>query len=291
MPATVQAAAVWDGLERELADDFDVVTARIEKDSKPADIAEAIAQSKPACVVILNNPTLRLYKQYQQGQPKGSSFPPAIVAMTSFLEQSYRDVQNATGIAYEVPAVIQFVKLRSLVTRPVQRVGVAYRGPFRAYIQRETQLAKMEQIEIVGREVPREPDQAALKTALSDLLSKDHVDALWVLNDNALLTPDLIGAVWVPEVSGETRVPVIVGVPSLLSKSYPVGTFAMVPDHAALGMQAANLVFDLSENGWRIQEPSIKLPISIKTLVRFQEVRQRFGLKDGGLESVENVDE
>lgn len=291
MPGTVQAASVWDALHGELAQEFDVLTVRIERDSTLAELADAITANKPACLVILNNPTLRLYKQYQESQSRGSTFPPAIVVMTSFLEQSYQGVKNATGIAYEVPGVIQFVKLRSLVARPVRRIGVAYREPFRSYIARERSLAMMEQIEIVGREMPREPDQAALQGALSQLLSTDKVDALWVLNDNALLSPELISSAWVPAVSGEHRIPVIVGVPSLLSKNYPVGSFAMVPDYGALGVQTANLVFDLAERGWKLQDRTVKLPISIKTLVQFEQVRQHFGLKPGGLESVEQVSE
>jgi ABC-type uncharacterized transport system substrate-binding protein len=211
--------------------------------------------------------------------------------MTSFLEQSYRGVQNATGIAYEVPGVIQFVKLRSIVSNPVRRVGVVYREPFRSYIERERNLAKMEQVEIVAKEVSREPDQSALQASLAQLLSADQVDALWVLNDNALLTPELIASAWVPAVNGERRVPVIVGVPSLLSKNYPVGSFAMVPDYGALGVQTANLVFDLAEQGFKLRDRGIKLPISIKTLVPLERGRLHFGLKPGGLESVEQVSE
>jgi putative ABC transport system substrate-binding protein len=207
------------------------------------------------------------------------------------LEQSYRDVQNATGIAYEVPGVIQFVKLRALISQPVRRVGVVYRSPFRSYVERERRLAAMEQVELKGEEIGRDPSQSAVQGAIADLLGRDAVDAIWVLNDNALLTPELISAAWVPAVSGDRHVPVIVGVASLLSKAYPVGSFAMVPDDQALGMQAANLVFDLADNGWKLQERGIKQPISIKTLVRFEEVEQHFGLKPGGLESVEQVQE
>jgi hypothetical protein len=291
MPGTSHAASVWDGLRGELSEEIDVVTARVEKDDKVAEIARAIDAAKPACILILNNPTLRLYRQYQQSRPAGTTFPPAIVVQTSFLEQSYRDVQNATGIAYEVPGVIQFVKLRSLIARPVRRVGVVYRAPFRSYIERERRLAAMEQIELTGEEVGRDPSESAVQGAISDLLGKHAVDAIWVLNDNALLTPELISAAWVPAVNGERHVPVVVGVPSLLSKSYPVGSFAMVPDDVALGMQAANLVFDLADNGWKLRDRAIKQPIAIKTLVRFEEVEQHFGLKPGGLESVEQVQE
>lgn len=287
MPDTPQAAQVWTGLQSELASDFDVITSRIEKESTLEELTAAIDRTHPACLVLLNNPTLRLYKRYQQSRPRGTRFLPAIAVMTSFLEESARDVQNLTGIAYEVPGVIQFVKLRSIVARPVRRVGVVYRQPFRAYVTRERQLASIEQVEVVGKEVPRDPDQGAVQTALTELLDHDRVDALWVLNDNALLSPELISSVWLPSVNGSTHVPVIVGVPTLLGKNYPVGSLAMVPDHVALGVQTANMVFDLADKQWQLGDHAIKLPISIKTLVEVHQVRDYFGLQPGGLDNID----
>jgi hypothetical protein len=115
------------------------------------------------------------------------------------------------------------------------------------------------------------------------------VDALWVLNDNALLTSDLIGTVWLPALGGSTHIPVIVGVPTLLGKDYPLGNFAMVPDHVALGVQTANMVFDLAENNWQLSDRSVKLPISIKTLVEVRQVKEYFGLKPGGMENIDEA--
>src|SRR4029078_5889485 len=140
---------------------------RIDKDSTLAELTSAIDETKPSCLVLLNNPTLRLYKRYQQSRPNGH-FLPAVAVITSFLEQSAQGMQNITGIAYEVPGVIQFVKLRSIVARPVRRVGVVYRQPSQSFIARRQQLANREQIEILGKEVS-EPSQSQLQGALSDL--------------------------------------------------------------------------------------------------------------------------
>jgi hypothetical protein len=287
MPNTQQAESVWEGLNGDLASEFDVVTVRVERDTPVGAVAAAIQRVKPTCLVLMNNPTVRLYHQYQHDQPRGSVFPPAVIVMTSFLEQTYRDVQNATGIAYEVPGVIQFVKLRSIVSRPVKRVGVVYRAPFASFLARQQQLARAEQVELVGEEVSRDPGRSEVSAALGRLFEKDRVDTLWVLNDNALLSPALLSSVWIPAVN-ENHVPVIVGVQSLVSKDYPVGSFAMLPDHVALGVQAANLVFDLSDHGWKVGDRPIQLPISIRTTVQLRQVRD-FGLREGGLDGVDQV--
>jgi hypothetical protein len=63
----------------------------------------------------------------------------------------------------------------------------------------------------------------------------------------------------------------------------------MIPDHVALGVQTANLIFDLADSGWTVSGHDIALPISIKTLVDVKQVRQQFGLKKGGLDGIDQV--
>ena len=66
----------------------------------------------------------------------------------------------------------------------------------------------------------------------------------------------------------------------------PFGTFAVLPDHVALGTQAANLIFDLADNDWRAEDHPIELPLST---VRVLDVRsaRAFGLRDDALIQVD----
>jgi hypothetical protein len=66
-----------------------------------------------------------------------------------------------------------------------------------------------------------------------------------------------------------------------------LGTMATVPDHQALGLQAANLIFDLADSGWNFNDRGIELPLSVKTVVDIKQVRERFGLKEGALRHID----
>ena len=71
----------------------------------------------------------------------------------------------------------------------------------------------------------------------------------------------------------------MVGAAPLLNPSSPFGTFAVLPDHAALGAQAANLIFDLADNDWRVEDHAIELPISTVKVLDVRSARE-FGLRD-----------
>jgi putative ABC transport system substrate-binding protein len=66
-----------------------------------------------------------------------------------------------------------------------------------------------------------------------------------------------------------------------------VGALAVVPDHEALGLQAANLIFDLADNDWKITKRTIEQPLSVKTVVDLKQVRERFGLKPDALPHID----
>ncbi|WP_438008150.1 hypothetical protein WME89_05200 [Sorangium sp. So ce321] len=288
MPASEHVEGVWKGLRDELSRDFEVFEQRINEESGPEILAKDIQAIKPASVVLMDNATVQLYRAYQNAQPAGTQFPPTVITMTSFLEDSYHRVQNATGIAYEIPGVTQFVKLRSIIKRPVRRVGVVYRAPFARFMARQQKLAEVEQIEIVGQEVGRDPRRTEVATALESLVEDEKIDALWVLNDNILLKPRWLASIWLPKVGKNSRIPVIVGVASLLTP-VQLGTFAMVPDHAALAVQTADMVFDLADGGWQIRRPAIQLPLEINTIVALERARKHFGLKESALRSIDQT--
>jgi hypothetical protein len=65
-----------------------------------------------------------------------------------------------------------------------------------------------------------------------------------MLNDNGLVrNAEFVDGAWRTELR-DARLPLIVGVANLVEPSFPLGTLAVVPDHEALGLQAANLLND-----------------------------------------------
>jgi MerR family transcriptional regulator/heat shock protein HspR len=130
---------------------------------------------------------------------------------------------------------------------------------------------------------------ADVRAALEGFRAEGDIDALWVLNDNGLLRDgDFVQAAWRHEVDA-LGVPVVVGVPTLVSPDVHFGTFAVLPDLDALGVQAANILLDVAEGGWNASEHPIELPISTLTVVNMRQVRREFGLREGGQRGIDRA--
>jgi hypothetical protein len=287
MPDSASFRTVRRALVDEIKKDFDVTTQIVDAHTSIEDFRSRIDAAAPACLVLMDNPTVKLYRAYQkahQGPP-----PPALVVMSSFLEELRGDLPNASGVAYEVPGVTAFVNLRSVIERPVNRVGVLHRPSFKRFVERQRALAAKEQITLVPVEVPSDPSAADVRNALASLQRSGQVDALWVLNDNGLLKDaQFLDSAWRPELAA-LGVPVVVGVPTLVSAEARFGTFAVLPDLEAMGVQAANVLFEISESGWRAGEHPVELPVSTLTVVNMRQVKERFGLREGAARRIDKV--
>lgn len=289
MPDSPSFRAVRKALVNEVRKEFDVVTRVVDQRTGAAQFGAWIGSAQPSCLVLMDNPTVRLYREYENLQGTPDRLPPAVVVMSSFLEELRAQLQNVTGVAYEVPGVTAFVNLRSVITRPVNRVGVVHRPAFRRFIERQRALAAKEQIALVPVEVPADPSPGAVRNALGFLRSSGRVDALWVLNDNRLLRDAaFLETAWRRELAA-LQVPVIVGVPTLVSPEARFGNFAVIPDLGGLGVQAANVIFELSESEWRAKDMAIELPVSTLTVVKIDELRDSYGLRDGALNRIDRV--
>ena len=287
MPETTQTREVWTGLSDELSQEFALVAVRVDGRHAAPVIAEGMRRHRPAGVVLMNNPTVAAYRDYQRGNP-GLAFPPAVIVMTSFLERQPAQLVAATGISYEVPLITVVTNLRKLVASPVERVGVVLRAPLAGFVERQAALARREKIHVSEELVSANPNASELKRALRRV--KQHADAIWVLNDDRLLTPRLIADAWLPSLNDRPFCPTIVGAGSLVSPAQSFGTFAVLPDHTALGAQAAALVFDIASNGWAVPEDAdVQAPLSTTTTVDLVQARERFSLQEHALAQVDRI--
>jgi hypothetical protein len=277
LPETSQTKEVWTGLTDELKRDFELVAVRVDTAADVPIIAQAIEQYTPRGLVLMNNPTVSAYREYQR-QTGGTRFPPATVVMTSFFDEVRQQTLNATGISYEVPLITVMTNLRKLSESPIDRVGVIRRAGLAGFVKRQADLAIREQIVVIEEEVSPSPNASEIKRALR--LVKERVEAIWVLNDDHLLLPQLISDGWLPGLNERPRVPALVGAASLVSAATSFGTFAVLPDHIALGAQAANLIYEIEESGWVVRpERESLLPLSVTTILDMHQARERVHLR------------
>jgi hypothetical protein len=287
MPETVQTREVWTGLRDELQRDYHLVAVRIDGPDAAPDLAAAMARHQPNGVVLMNNPTVAAYRAYQQ-QCGLKQFPPAIVVMTSFFDGHLAQIVTATGISYEIPLITVVTNLRKVIASPVEKVGVIVRPSLRGFVERQAAIAAREMIQVIEQPVSASPNSSEIKWALRKL--KHRIDALWILNDDRLLTPRLIVEGWLPGLNERPYYATIVGAAGLVSARQSFGTFAVLPDHTALGVQAASMIFDLADNHWALPAGSdVQLPVSTTTTVDLVQVRERFSLRADGLQHVDRI--
>lgn len=285
MPASEAASATLRGLSDELAEDFDVVPRIVAADADVSFIDGAVRDVQPSGVVLMNNPTLRAWRKWRAASPANSV--PAVAVLTSFLRESSAGVPDLTGVVYEVPLVTSLVNLRALLGTKLVRVGVLHRPSFRSFVQEQRQRAAAEGFEVVGVELESET-RGAIRRGLDRLRDEERVDAIWVLNDNALLEKDLIARGWL-EGLRDNKIPVVVNVASLVSRRVEFGTFGVLPDHRALGAQAANMVATLAERGWKTEGLGFELPVSVEKVLDADFARKTLGLGDAQIATVDRV--
>ena len=287
MPDTSQTRQVWTGLSDDLGKHYRLVAVQAEAREAGEAIAEGMRRHKPSGLVLMNNPTVAAYRALQKSSPK-TPFPPAVIVMTSFLDGYSQHLSAATGISYEVPLITVVTNLRKLIATPIERVGVVLRPTQSGFVQRQAALARREQITVLAEQVDARPNSSDLKRALRKL--KERVDALWILNDDRMLTAQLITEGWIPGLNERPWSPAIVGAASLVSPGQSFGTFAVLPDHIALGSQAASLLFDIADNDWVLPEDAaIQSPLSTTTTVDLVQAKERFELRADALQKVDRV--
>lgn len=287
MPETSQTKEVLAGLSDELVNDFRLVAVRLDSPDAKSVIAEGIRRHQPAALVLMNNPTVTAYREYQRSAPS-NRHPPAVVVMTSFLDSQASSIVGWAGISYEVPLITAVTNLRRIISSPAERVGVVVRPSLKGFIERQILLARREQITVISEDVSADPNVSELKRAVRNL--KSRVNVIWILNDDRLLSPRLIAEGWLPELNERPWVPTIVGAASLVSPSQSFGTFAVLPDHLALGTQAGSMVFDIADENWQLESrPVVQLPLSTTTTIDLTQAKERFTLREEALQRIDKI--
>lgn len=265
MPYTKDTSKVFDVMYSEIGQDFNLVSEHVTVDTSISELGNMLESISPDAIVLMNNPTVRLYQSYQKKLGFEHSYPPAMILLTSYARETAVGAKSTFGIMYEIPGVTLFTNLRNLLEKKVERVGVISREGFEAFVSEQRDLMKIEEFELINQPVRSRPSPREIRLAVKRLYRR-KVDALWVLNDNGILRPDLIMKGWVPALS-QLNLPAVVGVSTLVSDTVEFGSFGVLPDHTALGVQAANLLFDLADLDWVVSEAKFELPFSVRLVV------------------------
>lgn len=277
---------VSNSIVNDIRNEFNVSEEIIDKVLSIKRMKKLIEVYKPDIVILMNNKAVKSYKEYQQSLPLETPKIPSLSLMTALLSTQIKGVQNAVGISYEVPIVTSVVNLRSILEIENVRIGVVYREFLKDFINENAEYCKKEEVTMVRGFVPT--DNANYKQLLQaglDLFTseKHKVNMIWVPNDPVFLAPEIIRDVWLP-FSEKYSIPIIVGVESMLKSNVNFGTYAVLPDHIALGNQAAELVRDIRDAGWKVDFTIVEPPISIYQVMNPTKIQKKYNLESEKLE-------
>jgi hypothetical protein len=239
-------------LVNELRDEFSVSISEINETATIEEIARLFnANGIPKAVVLIGNNAIRMYLKYSTQYKENTATIQVVTILALDVQRAVSGITNVNAISYETPMVTALVNFRRVLDKPIYKVGVVYRKAYREFVEKQARFCRKENIEIKGQEIGDDAGkyQTEITEALKTLLKKDPVDALWIVNDNILLKPELLGSVWLPALK-KNKAPLIVGVEALVNPKLNFGTFAVIPDPVALGEQAAEIIFDLKFDNW-----------------------------------------
>jgi hypothetical protein len=276
------------GLSESIQEDYIIRRQSISENMTKEKLAEIIDEIGPKIIVLMDNQAITLYKQYQKSLADTSLIIPSISVMGILIDKAISGLKNAAGITYEIPLVTGAVSLRAVLKDSIFKIGVIYREFMKGFIQQNITYCQNEKIKLVPVLVPDGDSKRRkiLKKGLKNLLRIQQVDAIWVPNDNILLSPDLIQGVW-RKFLKKYKTPVIVGVEILVNPKLEFGTLAVLPDHRALGSQAAELVIEARENNWRFEDLKTEPAISV---IKVLNLKRAVNVAETGFRGIQTVD-
>ncbi len=281
---------VQESLKQELGEACQVMVVPFDALSTRADMMRWIELQDPHLLVLMGNYPIRAYKKLWRSGALTGRLRPVIGLMAVYLDKEMNGIPMGTGIHYEVQAITIFTHLRSLTTAPIRKVGVVYCERLEPFIRHQRAALQREQISLVGRMVPTTNKSNAylLRRRLRELIRRENVDALWLLNDSELLRTENIRRVWRP-VLKRFNGAVVVGVDRLMRKPLDLGHFAVVPDHLALGGQAADLIWMAQQNDWQLPAGRYHAPISVEKILNRSNLGSPLALRDGAAWEVDYI--
>lgn len=276
-------------LSDEIAESFSVREMIVDDSLDQDSLRRIITEISPKMIVLMNNTAINILKQYYKSLPDSIQPIPSLSLMAVYIKKSIQGLDNAMGISYEIPVVTAVTNLRSVLNKPITKIGVVYREFMVDFIKTNREYCKAENIELIEKVAWKEDKdyRSFLKTKLKELLKKDNVEALWIINDNAFLKPDIIRDIWIPLLD-KYKIPAIVGVEALVHPNINLGTFAVLPDHSALGIQAAEMIYIASENNWEIVERVVP-PLSVYKIVNMNLLLEHFKDENFVLENIDKI--
>lgn len=289
-PSHATFMSAYTGFTEGLEGECQVFLYPVTKASSTEELRQWLDVVNPDLVLLMDARAVQLYLEFKRENLEREPFLPAVIVMSLFVENQVAALGNATAIEYQTPAVITLVNFRSLLKKPLEKVGVLYRRDTRYFFEKQKELCRPEGIDLFGIMVDEKGKRLTttrVRSSLKKLVLKEKVDAIWVLNDGKMLTRKMLENAWL-SIFDRYKVPIAVGNEHFVSESGLIGQFAVVPDPRNMGNQAAEIVLDIRDENWRIGEPRVHSPYSVHKMLNLNKISEEM-LVTGNLSEVDKI--
>lgn len=283
---------VSNSIQDELRDKYDFEGMVIGRDTEYITFKKKVELSQPHLIILMDNKAVGFAQRLNSELKKPV---PCLALMGINFASSLKGDKNIAAIAYESPGYSLVTQFRYNVDKKVQKVAVIYRDSvFRERVELAARELAREGVELQPVNVESEGTTEeeigqVLNTKVKDILQDSgHYDAAWIILDSVILSPGLMAKNWIPQAQN-ARIPILVEVESLVAKEINFGTFAVTPNLADMGNQAAQMVEAILRDGISPKDIGVERVISVNRVINLLRL-QNLGIKGRNLAEVQVIE-
>ncbi len=244
----------------DLIDKFEFKEIQVTNATTYEEFQKAVKEANPKLMILMDNKSVSLAKEFYE---KEKSKIQSVAIMGLNYKTMLANEKNICGIAYEVPSYTLLTQFKfASEGKKLSNVLSFYRGSvFSEFIKESKERLALEKITLNAVDVEKEGagDVAGFLSSKGMEMAKDanKYDAVYVILDSGLLTPELFGNFWLKS-SQESKVPYLVGAESLTSPKMNFAVFGMGPNLQDLASQTVQMVQSILEDGKKCEKIKVE---------------------------------
>ena len=257
----------YKGIADELREKYKVIDESIDDKMSLSydDFKSRVLASHPNVLVVMENRLVNHAAQLAVDVDPQVQAIKIVVSMGINLKKAIKGIPKMCGIGYEVAPFSIISNLNQVIEKPARSVLIIYRkSVFQDYVTDAIRQLERAGIKVIAVDaelsgVESGDIESFIKKNLSDLSKKDEVDAILVMGDNGLVNKKTM-PLWI-KASQKVNKPFVTGIDQLVNKKMDFCAFATSPNHYEMGVQIAQLVSQILEDGANVDALGVEYPV------------------------------
>ncbi len=272
MPSEGAFLTVLEGIRSELGSAYKIDIMDVNKTSKAEAAVQRCHEIHCRALILMDSKAISLARGMEALDSNNILAMPKFSMMTLLAGTITKDLHNVAGINFEIPGYTLVTHFRIISQKDFTKVGVFYRKKFSTVVEEAKKLLIKEQIMLKSvcldcdkQEQITEADALkVMKNSFEKMVKEDKVEVFWMMADNVIINSSSVIDFWLAKVKGN-KIPVIAPLENMASARIGAAIFTADPDYMQLGIQAANEITQVFEEGHSTKEIGFEATISIKS--------------------------